>query len=811
MPICSAGRPSLRHLALRVSSSFIISSDAAMALPASSGVAIGAPHCAMIASPMNLSSVPPWRNTTSTITVKYSLRSRATSSGRISSESAVKPRMSLNSTATVRFSPPNRTASGEPAMRAARLGAKNRSKLLRTRVSRRMRSANALFSSATAAMFEKATRKSRSSSSNRCVVVRLSTYSTPCTRSSLPMSGAHIAERTLCMRIDWPPNRSSCGALSDSTATFSSTTLRAMDCGIARPAAAPRRSREMRGVRAPSPSSSSIATRSTSRIWKTTPAIVSSSASTSAARDNCLDTSSSSASFLAVTACSSVITVCAFTSARFADCSTRERPPAWLNGRSRRMVELRMVAGVGSSLTSSEPSVASGRVTDATRNGTLPKAIVSPGLTLPSVMRAPFTNVPLLEPRSRTRIAVPSHVSSAWRREMVGSKTGRSLADARPTTSVAPSCSSKVWSPAVLVRRKGMGRNMTPAKGSGDCPGTIPAWPLCANGSAVVVSLRLPPLPERHPAVIGAPVQAPGYHFHSRTRATMPTTLVSYDDWIKHTESLGARRSDELRALDGVIRAYQTDKSAAALTRVKNALAAWKKTQGAGDAWKKSRRNKDGYVELLTTQVEKGGDTDSAWGTTPNFMHENLINARLGVLYLFSHLTVSPRIFNVLLEGGLSIAGGALSYAGASDGLNNATANVVSTYQGLVMVPGNEILDAGWGATKPLILKPDAKTKLMTFMEKVKRWFEDVAKGLLESLKEKWKCELPAALVKAAVSAAISATQSALASGLLSGALDLGKGVVVSVDAAVTKFKAWKSSRDVEFSSGHPKMVVDTI
>jgi hypothetical protein len=291
----------------------------------------------------------------------------------------------------------------------------------------------------------------------------------------------------------------------------------------------------------------------------------------------------------------------------------------------------------------------------------------------------------------------------------------------------------------------------------------------------------------------------------------MPTTLVSYDDWIKHTESLGARRSDELRALDAAIRAYQTDKSAAALTKVKNALAAWKKTQGAGDAWKKSRRNKDGYVELLTTQVDKGGDTDSAWGTTPNFMHENLINARLGVIYLFSHLTVSPRIFNVLLEGGLSIAGGALSYAGATDGLNNATANAVSTYQGLVMVSGNEILDAGWGATKPFILKPDAKTKLLTFMEKVKQWFESVAKGLLESLKEKWKCELPASLVKSAISAAITATQSTLASGLLSGGLDLGKGTLVTVDAAITKFKAWKSSRDVEFSSGHPKMVVDTI
>lgn len=291
----------------------------------------------------------------------------------------------------------------------------------------------------------------------------------------------------------------------------------------------------------------------------------------------------------------------------------------------------------------------------------------------------------------------------------------------------------------------------------------------------------------------------------------MATSLVPYDDWIKHTQSLGVRRSNELVALDNALSAYQKDKSAASLTRVKNALAAWKKTQGAGDEWKKSRRNKDGYVELLTTQVQKGGDTDSAWGVTPNFMHENLINARLGVLYLFSHLTVSPRIFNVLLEGGMSIAGGALSYAGASTGLNNAVATTVSTYQGVVMVPGNEIIDAGWGATKPFILKPDAQTQLMSVMERVKRWFQDVAKGLLESLKEKWKCELPASLVKAAINAAVSATQSALASGLLSGALDLGKGVVVTVDAAITRFKAWKSSRDVEFGSGHPKMVVDTI
>jgi pSer/pThr/pTyr-binding forkhead associated (FHA) protein len=169
----------------------------------------GAPHCAITASPMNLSSVPPWRNTQSTISVKYSVSRLAISSGVIDSESAVKPRMSLNSTATARLSPPSRMLSGELAIRSASCGAKYRSKLLRTSVSRRIRSANSEFSIATAAIPAKATRNSRSSSVKRCVVLGVSTYSTPSTRSSLPMSGAQIADRTCCITIESPPKRSS--------------------------------------------------------------------------------------------------------------------------------------------------------------------------------------------------------------------------------------------------------------------------------------------------------------------------------------------------------------------------------------------------------------------------------------------------------------------------------------------------------------------------------------------------------------------------------------------------------------------------
>ena len=81
-------------------------------------------------------------------------------------------------------------------MRAAMRGVKNRSKLLRTSVSCLIRSANRLFSIATATMPENATTKSRSSSVNRCELVRLSTYSTPATLFSVPTSGAHTAERT---------------------------------------------------------------------------------------------------------------------------------------------------------------------------------------------------------------------------------------------------------------------------------------------------------------------------------------------------------------------------------------------------------------------------------------------------------------------------------------------------------------------------------------------------------------------------------------------------------------------------------------
>ena len=99
------------------------------------GMAIGAPQSAMIASPMNLSSVPPCSKITSTISLKYSVRSRAIASGPIDSAIAVKPRMSLKSTVIGRRSPPSRTA---PSCCAISAGDVGREVALEVRADRRL-------------------------------------------------------------------------------------------------------------------------------------------------------------------------------------------------------------------------------------------------------------------------------------------------------------------------------------------------------------------------------------------------------------------------------------------------------------------------------------------------------------------------------------------------------------------------------------------------------------------------------------------------------------------------------------------------
>ena len=77
-----------------------IASAARTARSGSSSCAVGAPNSAMTASPMNFSTVPPWRSSSARTRSWYGRRSASTSSGSIDSARAVKPTRSQKTTVT---------------------------------------------------------------------------------------------------------------------------------------------------------------------------------------------------------------------------------------------------------------------------------------------------------------------------------------------------------------------------------------------------------------------------------------------------------------------------------------------------------------------------------------------------------------------------------------------------------------------------------------------------------------------------------------------------------------------------------------
>ena len=88
-----------------ISATALTRSRAALtARSASSSWAVGVPHTAITASPMNFSSVPPYSVISRRQVSKYRVRNSRTSSGSRVSDSGVNPTMSAKSTETSRRS-----------------------------------------------------------------------------------------------------------------------------------------------------------------------------------------------------------------------------------------------------------------------------------------------------------------------------------------------------------------------------------------------------------------------------------------------------------------------------------------------------------------------------------------------------------------------------------------------------------------------------------------------------------------------------------------------------------------------------------
>ncbi len=319
---------------------------------------------------------------------------------------------------------------------------------------------------------------------------------------------------------------------------------------------------------------------------------------------------------------------------------------------------------------------------------------------------------------------------------------------------------------------------------------------------------------------------------------------INYDQWMKETSRIGLTRSPELKAIDTAFLDFAKLGTADAKAALQRAFNAWKAKQGPGDAWRRSSRNNNRAADKLAALLSGEGDSDSAFslGRAPDFMHEELINARLGVLYLFSRLSVAPGVFKMLLEGGLDIAGqameignaseqaqGALSKASKGSGLVGALGDKLENKLVPQNTPKNVYLPQG---AAPSVMA-NARATLVTaeqvqreadaaealanrpfvnkIRDKVQQWFDMLVEKVLQTLKQKFgTVEGIAGTIKQLVRGLVTLV-AAKAAPFVGAGLEIASSLGKTIDAASTRFRAWKDSRDVEVAEGHPAAVVDSI
>jgi hypothetical protein len=165
------------------------------------------------------------------------------------------------------------------------------------------------------------------------------------------------------------------------------------------------------------------------------------------------------------------------------------------------------------------------------------------------------------------------------------------------------------------------------------------------------------------------------------------TEIMVYDTWKKRTYDRFRSRSPQLLAIDEAIQSYHVEKGvtwtknpihednnvawtanplysgqrkpASPREAVNIAFDNWKKSKGSGLQWRKSVRNKTFAMDDLNMSLK-------GIRLTPFDVEKDggMANARLGIIYLFKDMHVDPGLFNLLLDGGMSITGSALKWEG---------------------------------------------------------------------------------------------------------------------------------------------------
>ena len=315
--------------------------------------------------------------------------------------------------------------------------------------------------------------------------------------------------------------------------------------------------------------------------------------------------------------------------------------------------------------------------------------------------------------------------------------------------------------------------------------------------------------------------------------------LIAHDKWMAGTSRLLHVRSRELKALDDALKKYTAAPSQSLFTAVSKAFDTWKASKGPGDRWKQTSRDGNQMFTLLDNQLRGLGDTDRALGVVDDFMATDAVHARLGAVYLFSRLECDEGLFSVALEGALDLAASSLEYADieynplpgvvgskaeeqmrskavdltaraersirARDGTQK-TVKSAQLFQ-TVPPPTSERLRRIWIMIRDAVLEFAAKIiaaikeKLDGIRAKVMTIANDPGDAIIDVL--------PTLLRK--LVDALTSRFLASAAPFIGASLDVAKGIVNTLDAGVTKFQEWLSSREVVLASGHITVIVESI
>ena len=333
-----------------------------------------------------------------------------------------------------------------------------------------------------------------------------------------------------------------------------------------------------------------------------------------------------------------------------------------------------------------------------------------------------------------------------------------------------------------------------------------------------------------------------------------PPKVMRAEEWYVGTAKTFAKRGTLLTKLDVALFAYERRPNPETLEKLKAAFTAWIDAKGGLDKALLVKRNKRDTVTLLHEQLYGDGES----GSLPLRLDLNragMIDARRGVVYLFSHMDIKDGIFNIIMHGAIDLASASVSFASATQTIADEAKGIDPTKDAELTAQGKA--STGLGLTQkatdfaaPKIEKKLAKSQALPFtgtdlapkkipytffntptpeptdskLRQIWNWLVEhlanLANKVIAIIRAKalgiWGDKSAAAMeylpkIARTVINKILAKWLASAAPIIGGILEIGGGILNTMTAAAEKYKEWVTGKGVELMGGHPSTVAQAI